>query len=245
VVWFKVDDGFYTSRKVLSIPRTQRLAAVGLWTMAGNWAARELSDGVVPAYVLDEIGATPKLREALVKARLWLDHTEGGVEFHDWAAYQPTREQIEDERRKTAERQAKWRNRHKSETGDEPVSDGVSNALLTGDSRVSNGAPTRPDPTRPDQSTPKGVGRASRIPEPFRVTAEMREWARREVPLVEVDKATRTFVDYWRAKSGKDATKVDWVATWRNWLRRDGDSKPGAKPAATRKVPANDEWMYR
>ena len=230
MVWFKVDDGFYTSRKVLSIPRTQRLAAVGLWTMAGNWAARELSDGVVPAYVLDEIGVTPKLREALIKARLWLDHPEGGVAFHDWAAYQPTREQIEDERRKTAERQAKWRSRHKGETGDSPVSDDVSNALLTGDSRVSNGAPTRPDPSRPDQSTPKGVGRASRLPEPFLVTAEMRDWANAEVPAVDVDKATRTFVDYWRAKSGKDATKVDWVATWRNWLRREGDSKPAIVP---------------
>ena len=29
------------------------------------------------------------------------------------------------------------------------------------------------------------------------------------------------FKDYWIAKSGKDATKVDWLATWRNWLRRE------------------------
>lgn len=27
------------------------------------------------------------------------------------------------------------------------------------------------------------------------------------------------FRDYWIAKSGKDATKTDWLATWRNWLR--------------------------
>ena len=28
------------------------------------------------------------------------------------------------------------------------------------------------------------------------------------------------FVDYWHAKAGKDATKRDWNATWRNWIRR-------------------------
>ncbi|UTO29094.1 YdaU family protein [Bartonella harrusi] len=28
------------------------------------------------------------------------------------------------------------------------------------------------------------------------------------------------FRDYWKAKTGKDATKTDWQATWRNWVRR-------------------------
>lgn len=27
------------------------------------------------------------------------------------------------------------------------------------------------------------------------------------------------FRDYWKAKAGKDAVKMDWDATWRNWLR--------------------------
>ncbi|KEG21429.1 hypothetical protein H710_00379 [Bartonella bacilliformis Ver097] len=29
----------------------------------------------------------------------------------------------------------------------------------------------------------------------------------------------KKFRDYWRAKSGKEALKVDWPATWRNWCR--------------------------
>ena len=36
------------------------------------------------------------------------------------------------------------------------------------------------------------------------------------------------FGDFWRAKTGKDATKADWLATWRNWCRN-------AKPAATQR----------
>ncbi|MBB5074486.1 hypothetical protein HNQ69_001638 [Bartonella callosciuri] len=31
------------------------------------------------------------------------------------------------------------------------------------------------------------------------------------------------FRDYWTAKSGKDASKIDWQATWRNWVRNSKD----------------------
>ena len=27
------------------------------------------------------------------------------------------------------------------------------------------------------------------------------------------------FADHWHAKAGRDATKADWLATWRNWCR--------------------------
>lgn len=30
-----------------------------------------------------------------------------------------------------------------------------------------------------------------------------------------------TFRDYWRAKAGKEGVKLDWEATWRNWVRRE------------------------
>ena len=46
------------------------------------------------------------------------------------------------------------------------------------------------------------------------------EWAlsegfTREMVLFEADK----FRDYWISKSGRDAVKLDWDATWRNWIR--------------------------
>ncbi|GAA5100671.1 YdaU family protein [Bartonella acomydis] len=31
----------------------------------------------------------------------------------------------------------------------------------------------------------------------------------------------KKFRDYWQAKSGREALKVDWQATWRNWFRRE------------------------
>jgi hypothetical protein len=41
------------------------------------------------------------------------------------------------------------------------------------------------------------------------------------------------FRDYWSAKSGKDATKTDWRATWRNWCRNATErlQRPTGKPS--------------
>lgn len=41
----------------------------------------------------------------------------------------------------------------------------------------------------------------------------------------------QSFRDYWMAKPGKDGVKLDWQATWRNWIRnaRQNYSKPNGK----------------
>lgn len=166
--WFKVDDGLFSSRKVLSIPRKDRVAAVGLWTLAGSWAAQELTDGVVPKYALDELGATLRLSRALVEAQLWLSRPDGGIEFKNWSEFQPTRSQVEADRSKTAERQARWREKHKAETGESHVS----NAVINGDvTRLVTRESQDPDPTRPDpliEDSEEGVvGSAERAPSPF------------------------------------------------------------------------------
>ncbi|QRY70346.1 hypothetical protein JVX98_10250 [Ensifer sp. PDNC004] len=69
-------------------------------------------------------------------------------------------------------------------------------------------------------SRPKGSGRATRLPEDFEPDwgfAAGLGFGRAEAG-VEFDK----FRDYWRAKSGRDATKLDWAAAWRNWMRNAG-----------------------
>jgi hypothetical protein len=53
---------------------------------------------------------------------------------------------------------------------------------------------------------------------------------KRECPMVNLEAEHRKFSDYWRAKAGKDSTKLDWNATWRNWIRRaaeNGSNSPG------------------
>jgi hypothetical protein len=38
------------------------------------------------------------------------------------------------------------------------------------------------------------------------------------------------FRNYWHAKSGSGATKLDWAATWRNWIL-DESERQNRKPA--------------
>lgn len=47
----------------------------------------------------------------------------------------------------------------------------------------------------------------------------MINWARENTPHVGT-RETEAFVDYWRATPGAKGLKLDWLATWRNWMRR-------------------------
>jgi hypothetical protein len=108
VTWFYVDDKFGESTKVKSIPRGQRMAAIGLWTMAGQWAAGQLKDGNVPTYMVEELGGSERLANILVTSGLW-EKTDDGYVFHDWADWQQTREQVEKKRADARSRMAKLR----------------------------------------------------------------------------------------------------------------------------------------
>jgi hypothetical protein len=96
-----------------------RLAAVGLWELAGTWCCdnieTNLADGFVPKAFVDQ--EDPKHRHAkrLVDVGLWeVAEVDGepGYLFHDWADYNTTREAVLAERetwraKKAAQRKAK------------------------------------------------------------------------------------------------------------------------------------------
>jgi hypothetical protein len=65
------------------------------------------------------------------------------------------------------------------------------------------------------------------------VTPEMRAWAAKATPGLDVDRETRAFVDYWRGVPGARGRKLDWPATWRNRLRDVSGRQPGAVPRQT------------
>lgn len=95
-------------------------------------------------------------------------------------------------------------------------------------------APDGPPATRSDRS------RASRLPSDWVLPKSWGDWALAERPDWTADtvrKVADQFRDHWLSKGGADARKVDWEATWRNWVRREkslsgaGNSKTGAAPA--------------
>lgn len=224
MTWFKIDDSFADHPKVKRIPRRDRVAAVGLWTLAGAWSARHLTDGQIPAYMVEELGGTDRQADALVAVGLWL-RTGDAFDFHGWSEWQPSRNDIEARRRSDAERKAKWRqSKHEKRSGHGGTETGqrdMSRVDTPGtDASVRS---TRPDPTRPDPKERTSVPRkrGTRIDPTYRPSPELIAWARTEAPGIDVRAVTEQFVDYWTAATGQKATKLDWDATWRTWVRND------------------------
>jgi hypothetical protein len=81
--------------------------------------------------------------------------------------------------------------------------------------------------------------RGTRLPDIFPVTDEMREWARKNAPDVAPTEHEK-FCDYWRGVAGQRGVKLDWIATWRNWMRRAQDDAEPKGSADTRGLP---DWM--
>jgi hypothetical protein len=55
-----------------------------------------------------------------------------------------------------------------------------------------------------------------------------------DVTTAEIADTAASFRDYWCGKPGADAKKLDWLATWRNWCRREFRRKrrTSAEPVA-------------
>ncbi|MGN6200002.1 hypothetical protein [Humibacter sp.] len=66
------------------------------------------------------------------------------------------------------------------------------------------------------------------------MTPDMAAWARDECPLVDGRRSTERFVNHFTAKTGRDATKLDWERTWKNWLLKDQQDAERARPKKTK-----------
>lgn len=107
----------------------------------------------------------------------------------------------------------------------------------------SNGFPhpsLTPSPPNPKEKPPLKGGQKERASPPkgtrfqpqSNIPAQWADEAKRISghDLAAAQKTYEKFSDYWIAKAGKDACKLDWLATWRNWCRQEWNiSKPTAQ----------------
>lgn len=162
--WFRIDDGFADHPKVVQCS----LASIGLWTKAGAWCSKHLTDGKVPKGMLRTWGATPRLATELVVAGLW-NVTTDGYEFHEWSGRNPTRAEVLEARktdadRKRDERRATPRVRADSPNGVRPDAPRTPDGEMSDSDRTSHARardphpiPSRPDPI-PTESGAPSVG---------------------------------------------------------------------------------------
>ncbi|WP_019624328.1 replication initiation protein [Thioalkalivibrio thiocyanoxidans] len=77
-------------------------------------------------------------------------------------------------------------------------------------------------------SSPSLLPAATYLPDDWVLPAEWREWAaeqgkakRIRLSDADIEEMGEMFADHWRSEAGEEARKVDWLATWRNWVRRE------------------------
>ena len=95
----------------------------------------------------------------------------------------------------------------------------------------------KPD-NREEKEEPNGSSkkRASRLPSDWRLPRDWGEWAMSEgLSEICVRRESDKFRDYWLGLGGAKAAKLDWQATWRNWVRKalDDRRKPTVNSNAT------------
>ncbi len=244
--WFRFYD------EVLDDPKCQRLPPVLFkhWVNLLCLASREPNRGALPS--VKDVSFGLRLSEAKIRSILADLVTAGLIDVCDDGTFRPhgwdKRQRASDN---VAERVTKHRDRNEDVTLQETlqvtlqdqecnVTETVPRARATEQSRTdteqsrAEGGGKQADadapPPAPPETRPVPKARATRIPEPFVVTDEMREWASsKRMPPDLVDFETERFMNYYRSESGVKATKLDWPATWRNWLLRDF-GKPNVTP---------------
>jgi hypothetical protein len=78
------------------------------------------------------------------------------------------------------------------------------------------------DPPAANAASPPSK-RGSRLDAGWVLPKSWGDWALAEFPTwtaETVRQEASKFADYWHAKAGKDASKLDWLATWRGWCRK-------------------------
>lgn len=224
MAWFKVDDGFHSSRKLKSITPRNRIAAAGLWAIAGSWCSQEKTDGHVPTYMIKEWGATPKMVESLVSAGLWKLESDG-YSFHSWLEFNPSKDRVEAEREASKARMQASRDKKRGvNAGRGATGSDVAPQHSNGD------AAPRPDPTRPDPISTyvdisSHVGNADdpeELPRGPAVPVDGWTIVRRVVPS-EHSLATKTALSIEVASLLKQGTsEADVVAALHIWLGKSG-----------------------
>lgn len=77
---------------------------------------------------------------------------------------------------------------------------------------------------------------ASRLSEDWKLPDEYAAWCKENRPDLDPRSVADSFRDYWISVPGSRATKRDWFAVWRNWVRK--ESKPGERKQSSASIPS-------
>lgn len=224
--WFRSDDRLTTHTKYLRLPSTLKCEAMGLWIQAGTWSSLNRRDGFVPADIIGHFGTDCDTADVLVTAGFWREVPEG-YEFVDWNDYQPSRLELDEKRAADAERKRRSRaNQGGGHTDVTPDESGhVRGHTLS----------ALPDPSRPEEKKSGRKRPATPIPDDWKPSEKHRVKAiDRGVDVEHEAEQMRNWA------LGKDERKVDWDATFHNWL---GNARPRLRGVASGQAAGGRAWQ--
>lgn len=91
----------------------------------------------------------------------------------------------------------------------------------------------KPDKEKKEEANASSQKRGSRLSPGWHLPKAWGDWAVAEgLTEAEVRQESERFGDYWRGIPGAKGVKLDWLATWRNWIRKaveDRQARPGLR----------------
>jgi uncharacterized protein YdaU (DUF1376 family) len=85
------------------------------------------------------------------------------------------------------------------------------------------------------------ANKGSRLSTDWILPEDWENWARQERPDLNPQKVGEQFKDFWIAKAGSTGVKLDWQATWRNWVRNQRQERLNPADIAKVTVPSKVE----
>lgn len=260
-----IKPSFFTNEQVSDNCPLGRLLFIGLWTMADykgdlEWKEKTLKIQILP---WDEC-SVKQLAINLDKSGLVRFYSDGNKIYLNIPNFEKHQNPHKNERDKGSDiphyseemRQAidlKGLTINRDLSGLKPEcshSDRADSLLLIPDSPILNPACGMPESKQVSPPAPpkkKYAKTGSRLPDDWRPTQDYVDAAMHINPDYTREWFSATahkFRDYWVAKTGKDATKADWLATWRNWVRNDLEYNRGKTNAKPKKLDnESTDWV--
>jgi hypothetical protein len=256
MVWLQSHQELRSHPKTV---KAARMLGVSLPTMVGHlhllwwWALDHAPDGDLSKFDAEDIVMGAQFDgpgTAFVKA-LQACGPKGRHGFltddyllHDWNEYGGKYQRRVEIAKQAAE--ARW----SKNTAEQPlIVEDETDAHALPEQSASNAEERRGEEKRKDQersSSRKRADRAQRLPDGWQPQPEPELISKLGVRKQHVDQELERFIDYWISQPGARGRKVNWQATWRNWLRRSVEIQSGGRPQeAPRKQPAafgSPEW---
>ncbi len=220
-MWIKIDDNLPDHPKIVTAgPEAAWLYICGLC-----FCNRFLTDGRIPERQLRRLVDFPDPRELanrLIDVGLWEQADEGYL-VHDYLEHQSSKEEVQEaqKRRADAGRLGGFAKAeaYRKQTSSKPLANARAMSEIISSKSLADKEEDKDKDTEEEKRRGARAKAARSLPDDFVITDGMRLWAKKNVPGLDILKATEEWADAMRSNTTK-YKYTDWEAAWHNGMKR-------------------------